>query len=573
MTEKNKAEKARDPAWWKEAVIYQIYPRSFRDTDGDGIGDLPGILSQLDYVQSLGVDVIWLNPVFASPNDDNGYDISDYREIMSDFGTMADFDRLLDAIHSRGMRLLLDLVANHTSDEHPWFVQARTSRENPYYDYYIWWPAEHGAPPDRRSFFDELGDAWRYNPATDSYYLHYFSAKQPDLNWDNPAVRREMYEIMRFWLGKGVDGFRMDSIPYISKDPEFPEIDQCRYPGMFGFYSRGPRLHEYLHEMYLEVWSRYDCMSVGEGSGVEAPEVWEFVSPERQELDMLYGFGPSWVRNTTRPDSRTAGVSYSLVELKRMFTAWDRGVGDGWPTVYLGNHDQPRMISRFGSDRHPWRDISAKMLALFLLTMRGTPCWFAGDEIGMANVRFSCIDHYNDINTRNMYRRIEREQGDTKAFLREQKRTARDNGRTPFQWNASPCAGFSSAVPWLRVNPDYRRINVAAQEQEPDSVLNFFRRAVAFRKANRGLIYGNYTLLDEKNPQSYTYLREGEGQRFLVALNFSRKAARSFPGFPLNGAERVLGNYPDTFTASEGELSAEEGIPLRPFEGIVFRLG
>lgn len=557
--------------WWKEAIIYQIYPRSFKDSDGDGIGDLKGIISRLDYVRSLGVDVIWLNPVFASPNDDNGYDISDYRDIMRDFGTMADFDRLLQEIHARGMKLLLDLVVNHTSDEHPWFVQARTSRENPYYDFYIWWPAEHGAPPDRRSFFDERGDAWRYNPATDSYYLHYFSVRQPDLNWDNPEVRREIYEIMNFWFAKGIDGFRLDSIPYISKDMAHPVIDECAYPGLFGFYSQGPRLHEYLREMNREVLSHYDCVSVGEGSGVEASEAWKFVSPERQELDMLYGFGPSDVRNKTRPDSRRAGVSYSLVSLKRMFTEWDWGVRDGWPTVYLGNHDQPRMLSRFGSDRRPWREVSAKMLATFLLTMRGTPCWYAGDEIGMANVRFSCIDHYNDIQTRNMYGRIERAGGDTKAFLREQKHTARDNARTPFQWDASPCAGFSAAAPWLRVNPDCRRVNAAAQEDDPDSVLNYFRRAVAFRKANNGLIYGDYTLLDAGNLQTYTYLREGEGQQFLVALNFSRKPGRAFPGLSLDGAEKVLWNYPDTYSLF-GTNSAE-GIPLRPFEAVVYRLG
>lgn len=558
-------------AWWKETVIYQIYPRSFKDSDGDGIGDLNGIVSRLDYVRSLGVDTIWLNPVFASPNDDNGYDISDYRAIMRDFGTMADFDRLLREIHVRGMRLLLDLVVNHTSDEHPWFVRARSSRQNPFYDYYIWWPAERGAPPARSSFFDERGDAWRYNPPTDSYYLHYFSAKQPDLNWDNPSVRREVYDIMDFWLAKGVDGFRLDSIPYISKDMAHPVIDPCTYPGLFGFYSCGPCLHEYLHEMNREVLSRYDCMSMGEGSGVEASEAWKFVSPERQELDMLYGFGPSDVRNGTRPDSRTAGVSYSLVALKRMFTDWDRGVRDGWPTVYLGNHDQPRMLSRFGSDRGPWRELSAKMLATFLLTMRGTPCWYAGDEIGMANVRFSCIDHYDDIQTRNMYSRIEREGGDTKSFLREQKHTARDNARTPFQWDAGRYAGFSSSVPWLRVNPDYRRINVAAQESDPDSVLNYFRWLVAFRKANKGLIYGDYTLLDEENPQTYTYLREGEGQRFLISLNFSRKAARAFPGISLKGSETVVRNYPESPPESAAESG--EGIPLRPFEAVVYRLG
>lgn len=569
--ERNRRKTGSGPAWWKEAVIYQIYPRSFRDSDGDGIGDLPGILSRLDYVRSLGVDVIWLNPVFASPNDDNGYDVSDYCGIQPDFGTMEDFDRLLREVHARGMKLVLDLVVNHTSDEHPWFVQARSSRENPYYDYYIWWAAEHGAPPERPSFFDERGDAWRYNPATDSYYLHYFSARQPDLNWDNPAVRREMYDIMHFWFRKGIDGFRLDSIPYISKDPSFPVIDERRYPGLFGFYSQGPRLHEYLREMNREVLSRYDCLSVGEGSGVEACDAWKFVSPERRELDMLYGFGPSDVRNTTVPDCRSSGLGYSLVALKRMFTDWDRGVRDGWPTVYLGNHDQPRMLSRFGCDRAPWREVSAQMLTTFLLTLRGTPCWFAGDEIGMSNVRFSCIDHYDDIQTRNRYCRILREGGDTESFLREQKRTARDNARTPFQWDDSPQGGFCTGRPWLRVHPAYRRVNVAAQEKDPDSVLRYFRRMVAFRKANPALVYGSYTLLDETNPQTYAYLREGAGQRLLVALNFSRRPACAVPGISLEEAEPVMGNYADF--GSLPDSGTEQGIPLRPFEAVVFRLG
>lgn len=397
-------------AWWKEAVVYQIYPRSFMDSDGDGIGDLQGIVSRLDYVKNLGVDVIWLNPIYDSPNDDNGYDIRNYRRIMADFGTMDDFDNLLAEVHFRGMKLVLDLVVNHTSDEHPWFVEARKSRLNPFYDFYHWWPIENGEPPRRKSFFDEEGNAWRYNFATMSYYLHYFSRKQPDLKWENPRVRHEIYELMRFWFDKGIDGFRMDSIPYISKDISYPEVDSRKYPDMFDYYSQGPHLHDYLREMNEQVTSRYAVMTVGEGSGVKPPDLHRFVEPSRRELNMLYTFEIPDLRKTTKPDAPDTGIDYSLLAVKKMFAELDRAAGDGWPAVYLGNHDQPRMVSRFGSDAPEHRENAAKMLATFLLTMRGTPFWLAGDEIGMSNIRFENIDDYNDIDTRNRYLQIRRKE-------------------------------------------------------------------------------------------------------------------------------------------------------------------
>lgn len=309
---------ALQKAWWKETIVYQIYPRSFKDSNDDGIGDLNGITEKLDYLHGLGIETLWLNPIFASPNADNGYDISDYRQIMPDFGTMEDFDRLLKETHARGMRLLLDLVLNHTSDQHPWFREARTSRENPYYDYYLWWPEEQGHPPYRKSHFDEEGDAWCYNAPTRSYYLHYFARQQPDLNWQNPEVRAEIYDILRFWLDKGVDGFRLDSIPYIAKDTSFPEIDLCKYPDVFPYYSLGPHLHDYLHEMNREVFSRYDCTTVGEGSKTSPEEGWKFIAPERQELDMLYHFGAADIRNETEADDPATGIPYSLLALKRM---------------------------------------------------------------------------------------------------------------------------------------------------------------------------------------------------------------------------------------------------------------
>lgn len=556
-----------DKIWWKETIIYQIYPRSFQDSNGDGIGDLRGITDRLDYLRGLGIDTLWLSPIFASPNTDNGYDVSNYREIMSDFGTMEDFDQLLRSAHALGMRILLDLVVNHTSEEHLWFMEARTSRDNHYYDYYLWWPEEQGPPPYRKSHFDENADAWCYNPSTRSYYLHYFARQQPDLNWDNPEVRREVYEIMRFWLDKGIDGFRMDSIPYISKDRSFPEIDLQKYPDVFPYYSLGPHLHDYLQEMRHEVLSHYDCMSVGEGSKVSPTEGRRFIDPARQELDMLYHFGAADIRNETAPDDPATGIPYSLISLKKMYAAWDEAVGDGWPTIYLGNHDQPRMVSRFGCDAPQWRELSAKMLTMFLLTMRGTPYWYAGDELGMANIRFDHIEDYDDIDTRNRYKKIKEQDGDTECFLREQQEVGRDNARTPYQWDHTLYAGFSKVKPWLQVNPNHVTINAAAELTDPDSVLHFFKRVVALRKQHTELVYGTFRLLAPDNPQVFAYLREGVDARYLAVFNFSLQPATLNPGTALPRTEPLLHNYPAP--AAFGKNGALE---LRPYEGILYLL-
>lgn len=556
-----------DKIWWKETIIYQIYPRSFQDSNGDGIGDLRGITDRLDYLRGLGIDTLWLSPIFASPNTDNGYDVSNYREIMSDFGTMEDFDQLLRSAHALGMRILLDLVVNHTSEEHLWFMEARTSRDNHYYDYYLWWPEEQGPPPYRKSHFDENADAWYYNPPTRSYYLHYFARQQPDLNWDNPEVRREVYEIMHFWLDKGIDGFRMDSIPYISKDRSFPEIDLQKYPDVFPYYSLGPHLHDYLQEMRREVLSHYDCMSVGEGSKVSPSEGRRFIDPARQELDMLYHFGAADIRNETAPDDPATGIPYSLISLKKMYAAWDEAVGDGWPTIYLSNHDQPRMVSRFGCDAPPWRELSAKMLTMFLLTMRGTPYWYAGDELGMANIRFSRIEDYDDIDTRNRYKKIKEHSGDTECFLREQQEVGRDNARTPYQWDDTPYAGFSTAKPWLQVNPNHVTINAAAELADPDSVLHFFKRVVALRKQHTELVYGTFRLLAPDNPQVFAYLREGVDARYLAVFNFSLQPATLNPGTALPRTEPLLHNYP-----SPAAFGKNRTLELRPYEGILYLL-
>lgn len=555
--------------WWKGAVIYQIYPRSFKDSNGDGIGDLQGIISELDYIESLNIDAIWLNPIYSSPNDDNGYDISDYRNIMTEFGTMEDFDRLLEEVHKRGIRLILDLVVNHTSDEHPWFIEARSSRDNPFYEFYHWWPVEKGTPPIRKSYFDEEGSAWKYNEATRSYYLHYFSRKQPDLNWENPQVRKEVYEMMKYWFDKGIDGFRMDSIPLISKDTDFPEIDLERYPKVFPYYAHGPHLHDYLHEMNRKVVSQYDVMTVGEGSEVQYKEASLFVAPQREELDMLYGFGPSQVRNETIPDSPDSGIEYSLIALKKMFSEWDKGVGDGWPAIYLGNHDQSRILSRFGQDSGPYRELSSKMLSTFLLTMRGTVYWYAGDEIGMGNIKFKDIVQYKDVDTITNYKRILKEGGDTEEYLEKQKLIARDNARTPFQWNSSQNAGFTTGIPWIEVNPDYKKVNVAEEEVSPDSVLNYFKDAIKCRKENKELIYGDYFLIDEDNICIYAYLRQWHGEKILVTLNFSSHDAfmEKIDGIELTNI--ILHNYKNR---NQQDILLDNKLHLFPYEAIVWKL-
>ena len=558
---------AQNQKWWKEAVVYQVYPRSYQDSNGDGVGDLRGLISRLDYIKSLGVDVIWLNPIYGSPNDDNGYDISDYRAIMKDFGTMADFDALLKGMHQRGLKVVLDLVVNHSSDEHKWFQESKSARTSPYRDYYHWWPEEKGQPNKRQSFFDVKGDAWAYDATTKAYYLHYFSRKQPDLNWENPRLREEIYSMMRFWFDKGIDGFRMDVIPFISKDTTFPPIP-AKYAGNFGrYYANGPHLHEYLREMNREVLSKYNVMSVAEGAGVTHDQALDFVDPARQELNMLYHFegmdvglvpGSKYRRRTPGP--------YSLLEFKDVYTKWDKIFADkGWGTIYLGNHDQPRMTTRWGDDRPAFRAPSAKLLSTFLLTMRGTPYTYGGDELGMTNIRFNKIDDYQDIETRNMYAQLKAGGGNLPQFVEAQKLTGRDNGRTPFQWDATANAGFTTGTPWLKINPNYLTLNVATEEKDSTSVLHYFRRATALRKAHKVLVYGAYQLLDAANPRIYAYTRTQGAEKALVVLNFtSEQQAWPLPaGLTLGGAP-WLNNYPTFRPAAT--------LALRPWQALVLPL-
>ncbi|MBI1225027.1 MAG: alpha-glucosidase [Bacteroidetes bacterium] len=543
-----------DREWWKEAVVYQLYPRSFKDSDGDGVGDLKGIISKLDYLKSLGIDVIWLNPIYASPNDDNGYDISDYRDIMKEFGTMADFDALLKGMHERGIKLVMDLVVNHSSDEHEWFKQSRSSRNSPYRDYYHWWPAEKGKPNYRYSLFDINHDAWKYDTLTDAYYLHYFSRKQPDLNWENPQLRKEIRNIMKFWLDKGIDGFRLDAFTFAAKDINFPPLSEGYEKDFMPYYSMQPHLHEYLQELNREVLSKYDVMSVAEGAGNTPQDAHDLVDADRHELDMAYPFECVDIAKSS---------GYSVVHLKEAFSKWDSIFSQkGWVSIFLANHDQARMVSRFGNDSPAFRELSSKMLTTFILSMRGTPYYYNGDELGMTNIRFDNIEDYNDMPTLNEYQRLKKTGGDLTKFMEELKFSCRDNGRTPYQWNASNNAGFTTGKPWLKVNPNYTTINAAVEDADPNSVLNYFRKMIQLRKKELTLVYGKYTLLDAENPSTYSYTRELNGRKLLVMLNWKATAAKANTGIDLSKAKLLLGNYPAPLLDGN----------LRPYEAVILEL-
>ncbi|HWB28705.1 MAG TPA: alpha-glucosidase [Chitinophagaceae bacterium] len=544
--------------WWKEAIVYQIYPRSFKDANGDGVGDLKGIISKLDYIKSLGVNVVWLNPIYSSPNDDNGYDVSDYRNIMQEFGTMADFDTLLQGLHTRGIKLVMDLVVNHSSDEHEWFKQSRSSRTNPYRDYYHWWNAERGKPSPRYSLFDINHDAWRYDSVTNAYYLHYFSRKQPDLNWENPKLRQEVYSIMKFWADKGIDGFRLDAFQFAAKDTTFPPFPQGYEKDFMKYYAIGPHLHDYLQEMNKEVFSKYDVMSVAEGAGNSFKDAHNLVDADRHELNMAYAFEGVDIAKST---------GYSLLHFKEVFTRWDSAFArNGWLSIFLSNHDQARLVSRFGNDSPAYRDASSKMLSTFIMTMRGTPYYYNGDELGMTNARFSAISDYRDKASINEYLHTKNTGGDTAKLLKEMQFSCRDNGRTPFQWNDSANAGFTTGTPWIKVNSNYSAINAAAEEADSNSCLNYFRKLTKLRKDNLVLVYGSYALLDRNNPSVYAYTREMDGVKMLVVLNFTKDNAMVHTGIAGN-ATVMLCNFPGPV-----ETQAVSDITLRAYEARVYKI-
>jgi oligo-1,6-glucosidase len=546
-----------DRTWWKEGTIYQIYPRSFCDSNGDGIGDLPGILQKIPYLKTLGVDIIWLSPVYQSPNDDNGYDISDYQAIMPAFGSMADFDALLEAIHAHGMRLVMDLVVNHTSDEHRWFQEAKKGKDNPYRDYYIWRSGREGQPPNNwKSFFS--GSAWEYDEASDEYYLHLFTRKQPDLNWDHPKVRQEVYQMMRFWLDKGIDGFRMDVIPLISKPPGLPDVDWGEVQSDFGrAYAHGPKVHQYLQEMHREVLAHYDILTIGEGVGVGPEQANLYVGRDRRELNMIFHFGHMWI--DFGPDGRMDPRPVELSKFTGIFETWEKALGDqGWNSLYLGNHDFPRMVSRFGHDQE-YHCESAKLLATLLFTLKGTPGIYQGDEIGMTNTPFQSIEEYRDVEMKNAYREMMAQGGDEEQFLRIGQDMARDHARTPMQWDDSLHAGFSQGVPWIRLNDNYPQINVAAQENDPASILNYYRQLLRLRKQSLALVYGETEFLRPQSERVYAYRRRLDEETYHVVLNFSSQHQPIEA--ELTQGELILGNYAE----------AGQSAQLRPWEARVYR--
>ena len=514
--------------WWKEAVVYQLYPRSFQDTDGDGIGDLKGITQRVDYLKKLGITAIWLNPICASPNDDNGYDISDYKAIMKEMGTMVDFDEMLAALKKNNIKLIMDLVLNHSSDEHNWFVQAKSSRTNNYRNYYHWWPAERGTPPKRYSLFDEQENAWRYDTTTNSYYLHYFSRKQPDLNWENPTLRQEVYSIMRFWLNKGVAGFRLDAFPFMAKDTSWPSMPLTFTNEQYvKYYGANTNVHTYLKEMSEQVLNGYNAYTVGEGGVIPFSKVQDYVAYSRNEITSLYHdeLGNIWGRDSLDKGDYKVGRN-NVIGLKQIISKWNvKFDTTGWNTVYLTNHDQSRAVSRYGNDAPQYREASAKMLATFLLTQRATPYLYNGDELGMTNIRFKTIQEYNDIQTRNRYNiELKQSQAAADAYLAMQAELSRDNGRTPLQWNATPTAGFTTGKPWLTINANTSFINAAQQDTAINSVLQYHRQMIKLRNDNKEvLVYGKFTMHDTINANIIAYLLSSGTTTYFVLLNFTNQ--------------------------------------------------
>ena len=563
--------------WWKSAVVYQIYPRSFADADGDGMGDLRGVIDHLDHLAALGVDVIWMSPIYRSPQHDNGYDISDYQDIDPRFGTLEIFDELLRGLHERGMKLIMDLVVNHTSDQHPWFVESRSSTDNPKRDWYWWRPPRPGMGPDTPgaeptnwgSTFG--GPAWQYDEQTGEYYLHIFARTQPDLNWENPQVREAVYEMMRWWLDRGVDGFRMDVINMISKevDPETGALHDGRvtagtaYADGSASYINGPRMHEFLHEMYEKVFAgRKELLTVGEMPGVTVDEAVLCTDQSRHEVDMVFQFDHVWIDRGADPWQL---VPFKLTNLKAIFARWQTGLADvGWNSLYWNNHDQPRAVSRYGDDSPQNRAASAKMLGTVLHLHRGTPYVYQGEELGMTNFPFHSIDEFRDIEALGQYAQaVDREGRSPDDVLKVLRARGRDNARTPMQWDASENAGFSTATPWIAVNPNYRDINAAAERDDPDSVYHYYRRLIELRHTEPAVVDGDFTMLLHADERLYAFTRRLGGTELLVIGNFSDHKVRAEieDADAWSSAELVLDNLDQPPT----------DLTLGPWQAVVYR--
>lgn len=548
--------------WWKESVIYQIYPRSFQDSNGDGIGDIPGIISRLDHIHGLGVDVIWLSPFYPSPNADMGYDIADYKNIHTDYGTMEDFDHLLSEIHSRGMKLIIDIVLNHTSETHPWFIESRSSIDNPYRRYYFWKdPAPGGGPPNNwQSFFG--GPAWTFDHSTGQYYLHLFTKEQPDVNWENEHVRQAYRDILRFWLDKGVDGFRLDVIPLISKRLDFKDTPYADFQHTIQYvYSNGDRIHEYIKWLHHEVFSDYPVMTLGEGPGIMPSNVNLYTGNDRSELNMIYHLDHMFI-DFGDGDKFDHG-EWTLEKFMKIFDEWDEALGDsGWISISLDNHDFPRMVSRFGNDGEYWKQ-SAKLLATCILTMRGTPGIYQGSEIGMKNVAFQRIEDYRDVETLNFHRKYLDKGFTTEEFLKRVHRQGRDNARTPVQWSDAPNGGFTTGEPWIGVHPEYREINAANALDDPDSIYYYYRDMIALRKQNPVLVTGVYKRLSGMPDNIFAYSRQLEGEIWLVVLNFYEGTAQIV--LPPGVWKSKINNY-----GPSGELY-RGSTQLEPWQSMVLK--
>lgn len=551
--------------WWKNAVVYQIYPRSFKDSNGDGIGDLEGIYEKLDYLAELGIDVIWMSPVYKSPNDDNGYDISDYQDITDDFGTMDDFDRVLKKAHSLNIKIMMDLVVNHTSDEHKWFIESKKSKDNPYHDYYMWAdPDKNGNPPNRwESCFS--GSAWEYVESVGQFYLHSFSRKQPDLNWDNPKVREEVFKMMTWWCDKGIDGFRMDVISMISKYPGLPDGPENGNGYTGNTSCDGPNIHKYLREMNEKVLSKYRLITVGECPGVNAEQAKKYANIDGSELDMIFQF-EHVSGSALKPchHGKWDGEAMTMPELRANFTKWQKDLeGCAWNSLFLSNHDQPRCVSRFGNDSEQYRELSAKMLATMTHFQKGTPYVYQGEELGMTNAYMENIADYRDIESLNAYKELTtKENIPAKTVMGYIKAVGRDNARTPMQWDASDNGGFTSGTPWLQVNKNYKTINAAAQVNDPDSVFAYYKKLIALRHTNEVMVNGMYDVLIPDHPQIYAYTRTLGDKQLLVLCNDSdtNVAIPAELQEKIHAAKNILiQNYKDTDEST-----------LRPYEAVVY---
>ncbi|BGE82367.1 glycoside hydrolase family 13 protein [Staphylococcus petrasii] len=541
--------------WWKEAVAYQVYPRSFNDSNNDGIGDLPGVIEKLDYLKDLGIDVIWLSPMYQSPNDDNGYDISDYQEIMDEFGTMEDFDRLLKGVHDRGMKLILDLVVNHTSDEHPWFIESKSSKDNPKRDWYIWAdPKPDGSEPNNwESIFN--GSTWQFDEVTDQYYFHLFSKKQPDLNWDNPEVREAVFDMMNWWFEKGIDGFRVDAITHIKKTFEagdLPVPEGKKYAPAFDVDMNQPGIQDWLQEMKDESLSKYDIMTVGEANGVNPDNAEEWVGEDKGKFNMIFQFEHLGLWSTG--DSQ-----FDVKAYKDVLNRWQKTLeGVGWNALFIENHDQPRRVSTWGNDTEYWYE-SATSHAVVYFLQQGTPFIYQGQEIGMTNYPFESIETFNDVAVKNEYQIVKEQGGDVNQLLDKYKMENRDNSRTPMQWNDSTNGGFTEVEPWFPVNPNYKEINVEQQLEDKKSVLNFYKKLIQLKKSNEIYTYGEFDLVDADNENVFAYTRKLDGKTVVVAGNLTDKSAPLSLPFEVDSEAIKLHNYDGTSDVTS----------LKPFEAFV----